>query len=427
MSVKKIEIKGSYNKTGRLLGESHKYILKSIEEKVIKNIKIEKEKIKRYDEFFKKFSPLGEEIEGYCNGADIKFENLLKLKFGSFKILKNSCTSLFLSSKFFVENVPICLKIRDQFPLPQYICKKQNEDKTPYFFSGSISDIGYGFFIKENGFVGINNTGSFLKEEFVNEYGIDDCDVMRVVAEYCNKIEEAIEIIKRLQGDKIIGYTGKRRGMIFLFVEKEKPFYIEMNSFNLNIKKIEDVWSFTNDFLLRKSQDWIKNEQTEGTKSSKIRKKRIDEILNENKKFDLKNLIEISRDKKYYPYSICRDTKLMPVRTVSAFIAILNEDPIVWVCLGQPYISPFFQFFVKGNKIIENFVSGDISIKIDMIFEKKQLNDEKYLDEIRNFEKDLNDKIDRIKNLEEKNIEIQKYVFHFIKKEGNESLYNTRP
>ncbi|MCM8786417.1 MAG: C45 family peptidase [Candidatus Omnitrophica bacterium] len=424
MSVKKIEIKGSYNKTGRLLGESHKYILKSIEEKVIKNIKIEKEKIKRYDEFLKKFSLLGEEIEGYCNGADIKFENLLKLKFGSFKILKNSCTSLFLSSKFFVENVPICLKIRDQFPLPQYICKKQNEDKIPYFFSGSISDIGYGFFIKENGLVGINNTGSFLKEEFVNEYGIDDCDVMRVVAEYGNKIDEVIEIIKKMLKDKIIGYTGKRRGMIFLFSEKENVIYIEMNSFNLNFKKIENKFGFTNDFLLPESKNWIKYVETEGAKSSIIRKKRLEEILTENKKFYLDNLIKISRDLKYYPYSICRDTKLMPVRTVSVFIAFLFENPVLWICLGNPYVSPFFPFFVKGNKIIENFINGDISNNLDIIFKKKQFNDDKYFNNIIKFEKTLNNKFNKIQNLDEKNIEIQKDVYNFIK-EINESLYNT--
>lgn len=413
--MEEIEIKGTYSQTGFLLGQLHKGILKKIEEIVEKNINVENEKIKNFEKCIKKFTFLEEEIQSYCEGADIKLENLLKLKFGNFEIPKLSCTSLFLEQKFVDEKVKIAFKIRDQLPLPQYICKKQNFDKIPYFFSGSISDIGYGFFIKENGFIGINNTGSFLKDEFVNEYGFDDCDIMKIVAETCDKPEESIEIIRKMQKEKIIGCTGKKRGMIFLFGDIEKMIVIELNSFEINYKKIEEKFSFTNDFLFPESQKWVKKVNTEGTKSSKIRKKRIDEILNENEKFNIEKLKEISRDKKYYPYSICRDTKLMPVRTVSAFIAVFYKNPILWICLGQPYVSPFFPFSIKGNKILDKFISGEISVNLNKIFEKKQLNDDKLLGKIRYFEKELNKKFNEISGSEEKNLEIQKEVYNFIK------------
>ncbi|MCM8818226.1 MAG: hypothetical protein NC915_01930, partial [Candidatus Omnitrophica bacterium] len=173
--MEEIEIKGRYNETGFILGNLHKNILKKIEEKVVDNIKVDAEKIKNYEKCLERFSFLREEVENYCKGADIKFENLLKIKLGDFNIPKFSCSSLLLKNGD--KNI-IAMKIRDQLPLPQYICKKQNENKIPYFFSGSISDIGYGFFIKENGFLGINNTGSFLKDEFLNQYGFDDCDIM---------------------------------------------------------------------------------------------------------------------------------------------------------------------------------------------------------------------------------------------------------
>jgi len=423
--MKEIEIKGDYYQTGFLIGNCQRNILKKIEEKVMKNLKIEDEKLKSYEEKLKNFHFLIEEIEGYCKGAEIKFENLLKIKLGNFNVPKLNCSSLFLSSEFVEENVSCAMKIRDEKPLPQYICKKVNNNKIPYLFSGSISDTGYGFFIKENGFLGINNTGSFLKKDFINKNGFDDCDIMRIVAELCNEPEEAIEIIKKMQKDKIIGYTGNKRGMIFLFVDTENSLYIEINSFNLNYKKIHGKFCFTNDFLNDDSKNWVEKIETEGTKSSKKRKERLEEILKENEKFGVKKLIEISRDKKNYPYSICRDTSLMPVRTISSFISFLYNEPILYICIGNPFVSPYFPFHLKGNKIIENFISGEISLKLDKIFEEKNLSDEEYLNKIRKFEYEIFKNFNEIKNIEEKNLEVQKKVFKFIMSGGeNESLYN---
>jgi hypothetical protein len=424
--MKEIEIKGNYYQTGFLIGSCHKNILKKIEEKVLKDLKIEDEKIKSYEKKFKNFHFLIEEIEGYCKGAEIKFENLLKIKLGNFNVPKLNCSSLFLSSEFVEENVSCAMKIRDEKPLPQYICQKVNNNKIPYLFSGSISDTGYGFFIKENGFLGINNTGSFLKKDFINENGFDDCDIMRIVAELCNKPEETIEIIKKMQQDKIIGYTGNKRGMIFLFTDRENTFYIEINSFNLNYKKIHGKFCFTNDFLIDDSKKWVEETETEGTKSSKKRKERLEEILKKNEKFNVKKLIEISRDKKNYPYSICRDTSLMSVRTISSFIALIHNEPVLYICVGNPFVSPYFPFHLKGNKLIENFIRGEISVKLDRIFEEKKLSDEEYLNKIRKFEDEIFKRFNEIEDIEEKNLEVQKEVFNFIMSGGkNESLYNS--
>jgi len=424
--MKEIEIKGSYYQTGFLIGSYHKNILKKIEEKVIKNLKIEIAKIKKYEKKLKNFQFLIEEIKGYCKGAEIKFENLLKIKLSNFDVPKLNCSSLFLGSEFVEENVLCTMKIRDEKPLPQYICKKVNNNKIPYLFSGSISDTGYGFFIKENGFLGINNTGSFLKEDFINESGFDDCDIMRVVAEICNKPEEAIEIIKKMQKDKIAGYTGNKRGMIFLFSDIENAFLIEINSFDLNYKKIYGKFCFTNEFLIDNSKNWIKKIEIKDTRSSKKRKERLDEILNENERFNVKKLIEISRDKKNYPYSICRDTRLMPIRTISSFISFLYNEPILYICIGNPYVSPYFPFHLKGNKIIEGFINGEISIILNQIFKEKKLSDEKYLNQIRRFEDEIFRKFMEIRDTEEKNLEIQRKVLNFIIYDRtNENLYNS--
>ena len=137
-------------------------------------------------------------------------------------------------------------------------------------------------------------------------------------------------------------------------------------------------------------------------------------------------MIEISRDKKNYPYSICRDTSLMPVRTISSFISFLYNEPILYICVGNPFVSPYFPFHLKGNKIIENFISGEISLKLDRIFEEKKLLDEEYLNKIRKFEYEIFKNFNEIKNIEEKNLEVQKKVFNFIMSGGeNESLYNS--
>ncbi|MGB9678123.1 MAG: hypothetical protein ACPLZ9_05830, partial [Candidatus Ratteibacteria bacterium] len=105
-------IKGSHYQTGFLLGNLHKEILKKIEKEVSGEIKVDYERIKIYEVILNKFSDIREEIEGYCNGSDIKFENLLKLKLGNFKIPKFSCTSLYISSDFTDEKIPVCMKIR---------------------------------------------------------------------------------------------------------------------------------------------------------------------------------------------------------------------------------------------------------------------------------------------------------------------------
>ncbi|MCS7179987.1 MAG: C45 family autoproteolytic acyltransferase/hydrolase, partial [bacterium] len=346
MDLNVIEIKGSYFETGFLLGKCHKKILKNIEEGV-KEIKVDLEKIKKYESCLNKVPEIREEIEGYCEGGEIKFENFLKLKFIDYIFPKLSCTSIYLSSEFVEDKIPVVMKIRDKLPMPQYICKKLNGNRIPYFFSGSISEIGFAFFVKENGLTGINNTGSYMKENFVNEIGFDDCDIMRIIAEYCDDLENIIEIIKKFQKDKMVGCAGKRRGMIFLFAKNEEAILVETNSFNINWKKVKGKLGFTNDFLMKDSQDWIEKLDTEGVKSSLNRKKRIDEILDENDLFNIKKLIRISRDKKYYPYSICRDTKLMPIRTISAYFVYLFPQPIVWITCGSPYVSPFFPFFIK--------------------------------------------------------------------------------
>lgn len=425
--MREIEVTGTYSNTGHIIGELHKHILKKIEEKVIESIRVEDEKIKRFEKHLEKFPFLIEEISNYCKGADISFKNLLKLKLGNYKIPEISCTSLFSSSEFYNEKAAIAMKIRDELPLPQYICKKKNEDKIPYFFSGSIPGIGYSFFINEKGFLGINNTGSFLKDELTRDCGFDDCDILRAVAESCDGVDEAIGFIKKLHIDRIVGYTGKKRGMIFLFSEREKASLVELNSFELNHKTITYKLGLTNDFLLPESEQWIRSEETEGTKSSRFRKKRLDEIFDENEKLSLWKLIWISRDKKYYPYSICRDTSLMPVRTVSVFISILHASPVLWICLGQPYTSPFFPFLVRGTKILDKFVSGEISIKLNKIFEKKCMNDDGFLRKLKSFEKKLSEKFEKIQDIDEKNIDIQKDVYKFIMEVGNEDLYNSGP
>lgn len=403
-------IGGSRYEVGFLLGMLHKKIIKSFESKIV-NMDIEQGKVRRFEEILKKFDFIMEEIEGYCKGADIGFENLLKLRIEGFKILNSSCTSIFIGSQFIEEKLPVAMKIRDELPFPQYICKKHVNDQVGYLFSGSVSSIGYSFFVKENGFVGINNTGGFLKEEFVNEYGFDDCDIMRIIAESSNSVEETIEIIRKMQTDKMVGHTSRNRGMIFLFVDREKATLVEISSFDIRFKDIPDKVGFTNDFLLPESQEWVDN--TKIDKSSVVRKQRLGELLQKGN-INLRYLINVSRDKKNYPYSILRDTSLMPVRTISAFIVFLSEEPVVWINVGNPYISPFFPFFLKGKMVLDKFISGDISIRLNSVFDQKELNDEIYLQKIIKFEESLLEKVKCIDDSETKNTKIQQMVHDFI-------------
>lgn len=407
-----IEIKGNHYNTGFILGKCQMEIFNEYMNTVKGKLKNENfsESFKLYEKLLKKFPEWIEEIHGYCDGARINFEDIII--YNTFDIF-SSCTSLFLSKSYTDKNLNVVMKIRDEKPYPQYAGKKKNFNKTPYFFSGSVGHIGISFFMKETGYTGINNTGSFLKKEEINESGFNDCEIMKILAEYTENPSEGIEMIKKLQKDKLIGKVGKGRGAIFLLADRKESFLIEITSYNLNFKRIEDKIGFTNDFLIEESFKWIEEIHTEGTKSSKIRKERIDELL-KRENIDRKYLCRISRDKENYPYSISRDTKLMSVRTIAAFIAYLDENPFLWVCLGHPYVSPYFSFYVKGEKILDEIVSGKVSKLLNLKFEEKKMEDEGYLKEIENFEDEIEKEFFMKKNFEEINIEIQKKFFYFI-------------
>lgn len=407
-----IEIKGSYFETGYTLGKLHRDILKKFEGKIVKGSKFGFEEIKEYEKAFHSFPSLWEEMEGYCKGANLTVETLLSLRNSDIVLPEGSCTSLYINSDFTEEAVPVAMKIRDEKPLPQYIAKKENINKTPYFFSGSISSIGIAFFAKENGFIGINNTGSPLKQEFVNSHGfLDDCDITRIIAEVCEEPYEAVEVIRKLQKDRIIGYTGKKRGMIFLFAKEDNAILVEINSFMLNLKRIEGKIGVTNDFLIDNSKEWIRDIKSQGAESSKMRKKRVDEII--KGKLNKTDLFDITRDKKNYPYSICRDTSLMPIRTISSFIVYFYPSPLVWVCCGHPYVSPYFPFEIKGKKILDVFINGNVSLRLNVLFCEKGMNDTDYLETIKSVENSFEEKL-KDEKIEFKNIEIQKLVYQFI-------------
>ncbi|MCM8759873.1 MAG: hypothetical protein NC906_08920, partial [Candidatus Omnitrophica bacterium] len=79
------------------------------------------------------------------------------------------------------------------------------------------------------------------------------------------------------------------------------------------------------------------------------------------------------------------------------------------------------------TKILDKFVSGEISIKLNKIFEKKCMNDDGFLRKLKSFEKKLSEKFEKIQDIDEKNIDIQKDVYKFIMEVGNEDLYNSGP
>lgn len=390
MKQQVVNIKGDYHTTGFILGNCHRGIWQNYR-KVLNNSKKDKffyEKLKRYEKNLRIFPDLFEELIGYCKGSEINFEEFVFLNKQDIAIEKVSCTSLYLSEKFSETKEKVFMKIRDEKPFPQYIGKKHNNEKTPYFFSGSVGHSGISFFFKESGFVGINNTGSFLRKEEINTDGFNDCEIMKIIVENCDTPEEGIELIKRLQKEKLVGITGKNRGMIFLFGNREKVFLVECTSYSMNFKEVKDKIGFTNDFLIEDSENWIENIETQGSISSRKRKARIDEIL-KKERIDRNYLCKVSRDKENYPYSIARDTSIMPVRTISSFIACLNNLPVVWVCLGHPWVSPYFPFYINGGQILYSLVSGDVSVLLNTLFNKKGMDDEAYLKKIEDFENNL--------------------------------------
>ncbi|MFA5646541.1 MAG: C45 family autoproteolytic acyltransferase/hydrolase [Candidatus Ratteibacteria bacterium] len=339
-----VKVQGSSESAGEYTG----FLVKDYLEQ-IRNIKVDRSRVQAFTEILRSVAPAWlEEAVAYSRSAEISLETLLmancKDGLAPAQISGGGCTSFIISSSRSSQNIPLLMKIRDERPLYQIAGTKEIPGTYRYVFGTNAGNLGIAHFLNESGLAGANNTGSFLSSG-IRGLGLNDCHVLRFVAERASTCREALEIIKTLIKEGYCGNTGFRRGMIFLFADIQgKGLIIENSAEHYSYRFIKSgVILRTNHFLLPTMQRVVgENPNPVSSKSSKIRYNRAKEVIRGKKRISSDDLFHISRDTKNLPFALCNGTDTFPWKTLSCFVHELHpKEPCTWVCNGLPLTTEY--------------------------------------------------------------------------------------
>jgi secernin len=249
----------------------------------------------------------------------------------------------------------------------------------------------------------IGNEAIFTKEKPAKK-GLTGMDLVRLALERSCTARQALEIIIELlekygQGGNC-GYRFKLQYMnSFLIADKEEAYVLETVKRWWAWKKINDVWSISNVISLQEDYDecsegLIKNAVEKGYCKSQndfnfrkcysdklmtwaangvIREKRSRELLaKNNKKFTVKNFINILRDHGDNPQwapsrgqagTLClhaADPLFRRTQTVCSLVASIGKEDNFYYTTGasNPCLSPYFPIFYSNTQIPEEYKEG---------------------------------------------------------------------
>jgi len=350
-----IKLVGSGYEIGKKMGKILKKFIKTD-----LNISIQKDRIEKFAQIVNEIAPWWlEEVEGFAETSGIKKEeiimgNCLPLKPNKYYL--GDCSS-FLILPDRSENASILLmKIRDEKPLHQIAGIKKINGTYKYIFGTNIGNIGIAHFLNEKGLAGANNTGSPIISG-IKDSGLNDCHIMRFVAEKAKDCEETLEVIKGLIRKGYVSNTGYKKGMIFLFADTEKGLIVENTAEKIEYRFVkEGIFIYTNHFLLKEMKEEIDKKREENeipSKSSRIRFKRAQELIEEmqDRKIGIEDLKRISRDTKNAPYSLCNSSDTFPWRTLSVFIHSINsKKQLSFISNGAPIHTEYVGLSVSENE-----------------------------------------------------------------------------
>ncbi len=340
-----IELEGTAEEVGGKLG---KVLGKFLTRK--DNISIQRERLKKFTAIIEEIAPWWlEEASAIARVSGVKLEKLLMrncLPLKPNKYYPGNCTSFLIMTDRSKKNCPFLLKIRDEKPSHQIAGIKEIRGTYRYIFGTNVGNLGIAHFLNEKGLAGANNTGSPISSG-ANDLGLNDCHVLRLVAEKAKDCQETLKIIQEIVEKGYCGSGGFQRGMIFLFADiGGEGLLIENSSQNITYRFVsKGVHLRTNHFLLPEIKSIANRGRNSeiSMKSSRIRYKRGKQLLKETKKLEAKDLFRFSRDTANAPFSLCNGSNSFPWRTLSAFVHELNPANLCsWVCNGLPLDKPYF-------------------------------------------------------------------------------------
>lgn len=258
----------------------------------------------------------------------------------------------------------------------------------------------------------IGNEAIFTRERPA-KIGLTGMDLVRLGLERSRSAKEALDIIIKLLGEYgqggNCGYRYKLQYMnSFIIADQKEAYVLETVKKWWAWKKIINVWSISNVISLQKDYDecsegLIKNAIDKGyckrekdfnfrkcysdrfmtwaAKGVEREKRSRDLLFKKNKKFTVKDFIDILRDhgesednRTWFPEqskaTIClhaKDPLIHRTQTVCSMVAKLGQESNFYCTTGasNPCLSPFFPIFLKDTIIPKDYQEGGANYNKD--------------------------------------------------------------
>lgn len=274
-----------------------------------------------------------DEVAGTAAGAGFAAELILLANCRPFEAnapgSDDNCTSFIVMGDHSADGWPMMLKVRDFRHSVQVAGLRHIDAAHRVVFGTNVDNLGYAFFVNDKGLVGGNNTGGPVVDDPV-AVGFDDCHILRLVAETCTDVDEAIDLLDALVRDGHVGFAGWQRGMILLLMDaRGKAVAAEVSPSRLVTGVLESGRHvFANHFLTEEMSRLRPVEEMSAASalSSSTRLARGRQLMGQAPaKLIVDDLVRISRDKRNAPCSICNPTSTYPWQTVSAFVCRVAE------------------------------------------------------------------------------------------------------
>ena len=335
------------------------------------------ETVTRQKEILFDFAPSWiKEAESVAQEANINLSDLLLIdvfsNYSSPKKTSGRCTSFMAVGKASLTGESLLHKNRD-IPggsIPCAYVKKINKT-LKYINCTDVWGVGSSQFLNEKGLAGVNNTGG--RTEDCLEIGLSENHLLRKIAETASSCKESLAILQDIRS-KGLFMSPRRRGVIFLFVDKESGLIVEMTTNYLACKWIKDNTEMrTNHFMLPEMKKWTSGKSLPG---SYIRYQRICKLIQSRKSGITSQIFrQFSRDSANYPDSICRDN-LETGFTVSGFTAVIRKNStnslsLAWIADGNPDNTFYIPFHIAMERLPEIIVRTNLFDVSQSIYNKK--------------------------------------------------------
>lgn len=256
-----------------------------------------------------------------------------------------NCSTILVLGRRSRNAQPLLLKIRDELPFPQVMFRRAIQGRHAVLSGLNIGNLGLAHFLNDAGLAGANNTGGHFRDK-ETRVGLNDCQILRLVAETAANCNDALQVIQRLLAQKMVGDAGYARGMIFLFADSRgQGLLVECSRQRLAYRfRKEGLILRTNHFLLKELVSETDQAIVGDTVSSMARYRRLVALTRERKAISAKDLQTIARDDQG-EFPLCNTSSKFPWRTISAWIHYLKigkpRQCMSLVCNVAPSLGKF--------------------------------------------------------------------------------------